>query len=123
QSVDLPGEVRLSLYLDGEPLEVESGERWQWRVKLRRPRGFANPGGFDYERWLFAEGIGATGYVRDPGGARKLSEGSGWRAEIAARVEALVQGPAAGVVRGLATGDQAGITDAQWDLLRQTGTA
>jgi competence protein ComEC len=22
-----------------------------------------NPGGFDYERWLFEEGVGATGYI------------------------------------------------------------
>src|SRR5690606_19792967 len=42
--VELPREVRLSLYQDEEPLAVETGERWQWRAKLRRPRGFANPG-------------------------------------------------------------------------------
>ncbi|HEX7048241.1 MAG TPA: DNA internalization-related competence protein ComEC/Rec2 [Gammaproteobacteria bacterium] len=129
EPVELPREVRLSLYRnswdDANPaLPIASGERWQWRVKLRRARGFANPGGFDYERWLFAEGIGATGYVRDPGAAKRLSGGeSGWRARIAARVEALASGPAAGVVRGLATGDQAGISDPQWEVLRKTGTA
>ncbi len=128
--VELPHVLRLSLYHDswgGEPgatPAVASGERWQWRAKLRRPRGFANPGGFDYERWLFVEGIGATGYVRNPARAKKLGEGEGgWRADVADRVAALARGPAAGVVRGLATGDQAGISNAQWDVLRRTGTA
>ena len=33
-------------------------------MRLRRPRGFANPGGADYEARLLREGVGATGYVR-----------------------------------------------------------
>lgn len=122
--VDLPNEIRLNLYLDDSPFAVASGERWHWRAKLRRPRGFANPGGFDYERWLFKEGIGAAGYVRNPASAKRLSAGDGgWRADVAARVAALARGPAAGVVRGLATGDQAGISNAQWEIFRRTGTA
>jgi competence protein ComEC len=44
-------------------LRPEGGERWRLRVKLRRPRGFANPGGFDYEAWLVAQRIDAVGYV------------------------------------------------------------
>lgn len=125
EAVDLPREVRLSLYDDdGRRLAVATGERWRWAVKLRRPRGFANPGGFDYERWLFAEGLGATGYVRNIARAVRLEESQGeWRAAVAARVAALAEGPGAGLVRGLATGDRAGIDNAQWDVLRLTGTA
>ena len=33
-------------------------------MRLKRPHGHANPGGFDYERWLFQQRIAATGYVR-----------------------------------------------------------
>ena len=40
------------------------GQHWVLQVKLKRPHGFANPGGFDYERWLFQEKISATGYVK-----------------------------------------------------------
>ena len=29
------------------------------------PYGFSNPGGFDYEAWLFQHRIRATGYVRN----------------------------------------------------------
>ncbi len=60
--------------------EVRAGDRLLLRARLRRPHGYANPGVFDYERWLFMRGIGATGYAR---GYQKLGEPSGgdswWR--------------------------------------------
>ncbi len=39
-------------------------ERLALEVKLRRPRGFANPGGTDYVARMLREGVGASGYVR-----------------------------------------------------------
>ncbi len=39
-------------------------ERLELDVRLRRPRGFSNPGGMDQEARLLREGIGATGYIR-----------------------------------------------------------
>lgn len=118
--VQLPRHVRLSLF---DEIGLAAGDRWALRVKLRTPRGFANPGGFDYERWLFAEGIGATGYVREARRARRIATAPDFRMRIAERVAALASGPAAGLVRGLATGDRTGIPDAQWKILRVTGTA
>ncbi|WVM89134.1 ComEC/Rec2 family competence protein [Halopseudomonas pachastrellae] len=47
---------------------VRAGEQWQLTVRLRAPRGMRNPGTFDYEAWLYAQGIGAVGSVR--GGQR-----------------------------------------------------
>lgn len=43
---------------------VQPGERWQMTVRLKQPHGSRNPFGFDYERWLWEQGLGATGYVR-----------------------------------------------------------
>jgi len=43
----------------------EPGQQWLLEVRLKRPHGMANPGGFDYEAWLFSQGIDATGYVKD----------------------------------------------------------
>ena len=40
------------------------GQRWLFTLKLRVPWGAANPGGFDYRRWLLASGYSATGYVK-----------------------------------------------------------
>jgi competence protein ComEC len=42
---------------------IESGDRWQLMVRLRRPRGMLNPGGFDYQAWLIQNGFSATGYI------------------------------------------------------------
>ncbi len=44
---------------------VVPGERWRLRVKLKRPHGMANPGGFDYQTWMVQQGIAAVGYVRE----------------------------------------------------------
>lgn len=54
--------LRLSWY--GEA-DLVPGETWRLRVRLRAPRGFSNPGAFDYSGWLLSEGISATGYVRE----------------------------------------------------------
>lgn len=43
---------------------VQVGQRWLFTLKLRVPWGAANPGGFDYRRWLLASGYSATGYVK-----------------------------------------------------------
>ncbi len=56
---ELPGRVRLSWF--EAPSRPSLGETWQLELRLRRPRGFSNPGGFDYEGWLFRQAIGATG--------------------------------------------------------------
>ena len=42
---------------------IESGDHWQLVVRLRRPRGMLNPGGFDYQAWLIQNGFSATGYI------------------------------------------------------------
>lgn len=46
---------------------VQPGERWQMTVRLKQPHGSRNPFGFDYERWLWEQGLGATGYMRTGG--------------------------------------------------------
>ncbi|WP_413773898.1 DUF4131 domain-containing protein, partial [Coxiella burnetii] len=33
------------------------GDKWRLTVKLKPPHGLSNPGGFDYQRWLFIHGI------------------------------------------------------------------
>jgi len=53
-----PEKIRLSWYY-GE--KINAGEIWQLQIRLKPPHGFMNPGGFDYESWLFQHGIQATG--------------------------------------------------------------
>ncbi len=127
--IELPqfqGKVRLSWY--GAP-QLRAGERWLLRLRLRAPRGYLNPGGFDYERWLFAQGIRATGYVRARGEARRLDAGHPfnlhrWRQLAGERViKYLPERGLAGIVVALSVGIRGHISEDQWRVLRDTGTA
>ncbi|MDT8429497.1 MAG: DNA internalization-related competence protein ComEC/Rec2 [Pseudomonadales bacterium] len=46
-------------------IELLPGQVWFLRVRLNRPHGLLNAGGFDYELSLMQRGIHARGYVRD----------------------------------------------------------
>lgn len=122
---ELPATLRLSWYY---PETVPAaGERWRFTLRLREPRGFANPGGFDYEGWLFREGLGATGYVRDRPPPERLAPAApgllAMRAAVTRRIhEVLPADPFAGIVAGLAVGHAAGVDDAHWAVFRATGT-
>lgn len=125
-NLELPKHVELSVY--AAEISPAPGERWQFRVRLRSPRGFANPGGFDYEAQLLREGVGATGYVRDASTNRRLEDASGYwvlrmRAAIANRLaQALPDSQMIGVVQGLVIGDTSRMSAEQWRVFSATGT-
>lgn len=110
--------------------EVAAGERWRLVVRLKRPHGYANPGGFDLEAWLLERNLRATGYVRTSGGNERLDRFAARardfvqraRERVRTRIAAALEGdPHAGVVTALAIGDQRAITDAQWTVFNRTG--
>jgi competence protein ComEC len=119
--------ARISWYRDAP--ELRPGERWQLSLRLKKPRGLANPAGFDYERWLFAHGIRATGYVRGGGDNRRLpGEPAGWitraRGYLAERiVTGAGSADSAGLLAALGVGERSGMDAAQWEVLRNTGTS
>ncbi|MGZ5006892.1 MAG: DNA internalization-related competence protein ComEC/Rec2 [Methylobacter sp.] len=123
----LPAKLRLSWYFPDQP--IKAGQQWTFTVKLKRVHGNLNPGGFDYERWLFTEGIGATGYVRpspkpvllDPGSA--WSSISVWRQHITDQLSSILGAyPSLALIKALTIGDGNGITQEQWEVFRKTGT-
>lgn len=122
-----PARIRLNWY-DGAP-PVAAGEHWRLTVRLKRPRGFANPGGFDYEGWLFRRGVRATGYVRGRAENRRIDGPPAYRLqrvrqEVGAAIATAVgDRPYGGIVVALATGDRQGIAASQWDTFRRTGTS
>lgn len=137
--VRLPALVSLGWYrgpdadalLAGPEHDVRAGQRWRLTVRLRQPHGHLNPHGFDYELWLFEQGVGATGYVRSRAGARaeKIADDAAHpverlRQHLRERIEREVgDAAAAGVIAALAIGDQGAIDSADWDLFRITGVA
>lgn len=124
---DYPATVRLGWYRTATV--PASGDRWRLAVRLKQPHGYANPGGFDYERWLFQQRIRATGYVRkDPRNILLAQNESGivgnLRARIAAHFSNIASAsPGMGLIRALTIGDRNAITPVQWEILRATGTS
>ena len=104
--------------LNRQPPALHAGERWQMTLRLKAPHGARNPGGFDYELWLWEQGVQATGYVR--AGAKDVAPvrlGTTWHYPVAwarqtardaiyARIENRQQ---AGLIAALVVGDQAAI--------------
>jgi competence protein ComEC len=124
----LPRRLRLSWY--DAPVYPDPGLRWRLRVRLRPPSGLANPGTFDFERWLLERRIGATGYVR-PASANGPIGSAGVRGRLAnlrraaaaATLTALGDGPAGGIVTAVTLGLRSGLDDETRRVLRVTGTA
>ncbi len=121
-----PDLVALSWYRPPDGTVVRTGERWRLAVRLKRPRSLADPGVFDYAGWALAHGIGASGYVYHDRAERLASAGPGLgslRAGIARAIgHALPGNSYAGLVAGLAVGEQGAVSEAQWQTLRATGT-
>jgi competence protein ComEC len=113
----VPQLMRLAWY-DGPP--VNSGERWRLAVKLKRPAGLLNPHAFDYEAWLLARGIGATGTVKD---GERLAEARGaWRDGIRQKLQAVDAQGRTGALAALVLGDGTGLSREDWQVLQDTGT-
>ena len=66
---DATGTLPQRIYLSWQPAwrnpqaipEIIPGQRWEFKVKLKRPYGSLNPYTFDFERWSFHQDFGASG--------------------------------------------------------------
>ncbi len=121
--------IRINWYQLEHP--VVPGEYWRFKVRLKKPHGFANPGGFNYETWLFRQGIGATGYVRSAQTSEPIKNAypqighylDRWRYFIIKRLnEKLATEPHRDLFLALTLGEKSEITPAQWQLFSASGT-
>jgi competence protein ComEC len=152
-AVNLPSKISLSWYggvfgametasdlaaLQRKPMPILPGERWRMTVRLKAPHGNSNPGGFDFELWLWEQGIQATGYVRtSTNDAAPVRMAQTWqhpveqlrykvRDAIFTRMshgDSTSHSSEAGIVAALVTGDQQSIERSDWDVFRTTGVA
>ena len=122
----------LSLALNRLPPEIRAGERWRMTVRVKAPHGARNPFGFDYELYLWEQGVRATGYVRaGPRDAEPVRLGQSWRYPVALlrqEVREAIYSRAlprqqASLIAALVAGDQGAIERADWDVFRATGVA
>lgn len=136
---NFPSKLQLSWYQyarGGAAFDLPSlaiGDQWQLRVRLKRPRGFVNPSGFDYQAWLLRQGIGATGYVVDHRSnqqiisAKKQFRFDDWinqqRYQLQQWVVAHSESSERGILIALLIGDSALVDKNQWARMQQTGTS
>jgi len=109
--------IRLGIYsaTATAPHLFHYGERIRLPIKLKQPRNFRNPGAFDYQGYLAANGIAALGSAKAedveplPGFAGSRLER--WRtrmhASIIAQVHALWPPPQAALIDAMVIGEEA----------------
>ncbi|ETF01873.1 competence protein [Advenella kashmirensis W13003] len=114
--------------LDGLP-DVRPGQVWQMTIKLKRHRTPRNFHGFDYDAYLFASGIRASGSVS---GAPRLLWDEPWRQwgtaierlrfDLRRTLNQVLHGKRYGpVMIALVMGDQNGINQDDWKIFNLTG--
>jgi competence protein ComEC len=69
-------EGRLLILLKEKHPPFQIGDHLRFRCKLHHPRGFHNPGGFSYERYLSFERIHAIGFLNEETAWVKIGEAS-----------------------------------------------
>lgn len=132
ESAHVPKRIQLGTYdSDGDsPLDIHAGERWRFSVRLKQPHGTSNPHGFDFEAWALERNLRATGYVYAKGEHTKLADTNQSPAYFIERLRESVRshfkqtlGDAryAGILVALAIGDQASISQSEWQLFTHTG--
>ena len=123
----LPRRSRVSWF--EPPLQPTIGDVWEFELRLRRPRGYSNPGVFDAEAWLFRQEIHATGYVVNGKRNRRLETDTAgtidrFRREFIARaVVATDSSDVAAVLAAVGVGARHLISRAQWNSYAVSGTS
>ena len=118
--------------------ELLPGDRWKFNVKLKAVHGNSNPGGFDYELWMWEKNLRATGnVVLSKGKTQPQLLARTWAYPIERlrqywRDQILIAGQQAsntpqqnnwGIIAALVVGDQSAIEASDWDIFRLTGVA
>ncbi|AHG63957.1 DNA internalization-related competence protein ComEC/Rec2 [Advenella mimigardefordensis] len=109
--------------------DLRPGQIWQMTVKLRRNHASRNFHGFDYDAYLFAAGLRASGTVIGPGRLLRDELCRDWgscieRARFSLRralIQVLQDKRYAPVIIALVMGDQAGISKDDWNVFNLTG--
>jgi competence protein ComEC len=126
----LPPLVRVSLR-GGVPAGVAPGARIVLRAMLAAPAGAAVPGGYDFARRAWFAGIGATGFALGPvqvvAPAPPPAGALAWlaaaRAQLQARITAVVPGAPGAIAAAFVTGDQGAIPLDTAQAMRDSGLA
>jgi competence protein ComEC len=129
-----PKPVRIRLSLPARHGAPRVGDVIAVDAVLRPPERPVVPGGFEYQRYLFFERIGALGYTLRPWELRSTPRADGpfarfrqsiedLRRDIADRILAVIPGDAGAVAVALVTGEQSLIAEPLQEAYRVSGLA
>src|SRR5574337_1101923 len=129
RGIEVTGRARLTLL---HPEIVPAyGERIRGQFKLRRPRGYSNPGGFDYPLYLRSQGVTLEGWAGegDPIERRGTGEGSrplAWaytlRDRMIRAVNGLLPPDQASLLVAVTLGERSGIPRPTTEAFAGSGT-
>jgi len=121
----IPARSRVNWY--DPPIVPAIGDIWELELRLKRPRGNSNPGGFSLENWMFRENIHAAGYVVPGKRNRLLERGSlswveAYRRDFVAHATK-EGGDSAAVLAAIGVGTRHMVARDQWQRYAVTGTS
>ena len=120
----LPRLVRVNIDEGDMPRNVGEGAIIHFRVRLMPPAAASLPGGYDFARRAYFQGIGATGRALKPVTVlRPSTREPPLRARLFTHINGRISGPGAGIAAALATGDQGAIADEDAEAMRNSGLA
>jgi competence protein ComEC len=100
-----------------------AGDSITLRARLVGPPNASVPGGFDFSRVAWFQGLGATGKAMGPvtrvGPVQ--TETAGLRERLSAHIRSKLDGSAGGIASAFATGDRGGIAQEDEDSMRASG--
>ncbi len=126
-----PAQVRITL-LNGSPhIELEPGAKVALTANLSPPSAPAEPGGFDFRRHAWFQGLGAIGYshiaplpqTHAPRNQRTAVLLFKWRKSVADAVRTEIPGSTGAFAAAILTGDRSEIDPALMENLRASNLA
>ena len=125
-----PATVRVSLHGEQGFFTPEPGQMVLMTGHLSPPSGPVEPGGFDFQRMAWFEGLGAVGYTRTPVllGAEAAEGAAGlWvyrqRVAISSAVQDRLDGESGAFAAAIMTGDRSGMGQDSLTALRASNLA
>ena len=120
---------RIRVTVSGPGPVLARGDRVVFRSRLRQPRNFNNPGGFNYRRYMAFKGLWRTAYTK--GSRLKIVQSSSSgdltqqlheaRQALAALIDRAGKGPSAAVLKALVIGDRTAISSEVRDGFNRAG--
>lgn len=101
---------------------VQQGQTVRLQVKLKKPYGLANKYGFNRQKWLFANNILATGYVRENNVNQLTNNDLSTRQSLVSAINELGASESKWLL-GLSLGYRGLLTQHDWQVLQKTGTS